>query len=149
MKLFSVINIIIATGLIGAFLFIGLPTIAKVHPTGHKTSAEITTTQKVPRIASEDNILRDKCNSYATTQVFANADESDAFITSCLAGKETSKINVIQAPSTATELATSTEAEPRLSPEELKIKCNDFMTRARFESENAANAFLKNCLAGK
>lgn len=149
MKLFSVINIIIATGLIGAFLFIGLPTIAKIHPAAHKTSAGTEKVQKTSQVASEENILRDKCNSYATTQVFTSADESDAFIERCLAGKETAKINVIQAPSDSTDVATSSEVTPRLSAEDLKIKCNEFMTRARFESESAAAAFLKNCLAGK
>jgi hypothetical protein len=148
MRIFSVFSIIITTGLIGALLFIGLPSIAKIKPHSEKKVVSKVPDQTAVQ-KTEDYILRDKCNTYAATQTFATAEESERFIESCLAGNETSKINVIQAPSNATDVATSSEASPRLSEEDLKIKCNEFMTRAKFESESAAAAFLKNCLAGK
>ncbi|MEN9852069.1 MAG: hypothetical protein RI996_12 [Candidatus Parcubacteria bacterium] len=151
MRLFSVINIIVATGLIGAFLFVGLPEIAKIHPGSPNTHAntKVNVEQNVPEVASEEQILLDKCNSYAASQAFANTTELNNFIASCIAGNETAKINVIQAPSNTTDVATSSISSPRLSAQELQVKCNEFMSRAKFESENAAAAFLTNCLAGK
>jgi hypothetical protein len=154
MKLFSTLSIVAAVTLIVYFLFIGLPKIAEIQPhqkyaVGEK-AAEHSAIKKPE--TTENYILRDKCNSYATAAVFNSANESDAFLESCLAGNETSKINVIKNESTTSTTSSttiSTSTEPRLSGSELVQKCNDFMTRARFDSQKAADAFLKNCLAGK
>ncbi len=149
MKLFSILSIIVASCLIGYFLFLGLPKIAELRPlTPFSVDKsirhnEVIDTQKV----KEDLILRDKCNTYVASVSFASGAESDAFLESCLAGNETSKINVIGGISTATSSDIGTSSAP-LSESELITKCNEFMNHAKFDSQKAADDFLKNCLAG-
>jgi hypothetical protein len=144
MKFFSVFSIIIATLLIGYFIIIGLPQLAKI---GGENNSVVENMKHTGNVGKEDLILRDKCNTYLASAIFASGVEADAFLDRCMSGQETSKINVIKSEN-LTPVATTTDTEPRLTADELSVKCKEFMTHARFESQKDADLFLKNCLAG-
>lgn len=145
MKFFSIFSITAATLLLGYFIIVGLPSIAKINNKGDsKVVAKMTNSELSEK---EDLILRDKCNTYLAGAIFASGSEADAFLDRCMSGQETSKINVIR-NSAEQPTESSVQSEPRLTAEELSIKCNDFMSHAKFETQKDADNFLKNCLAG-
>lgn len=145
MKFFSIFSITLATLLLGYFVIVGLPQIAKI---GDDSDNKVVGKMKNVELAQqEDLILRDKCNTYLAGAIFASGSEADAFLDRCMSGQETSKINVIR-NSTDQPSSTSTQSEPRLTADELSVKCNEFMSHAKFETQKDADNFLKNCLAG-
>ncbi len=146
MKFFSIFSIAAATLLLGYFVIVGLPSIAKINKgTDNQVVTKMTHTELLEK---ENLILRDKCNTYVASAIFASGSEADAFLDSCMNGNETSKINVIRGESKESSSTSTTQSEPRLTAEELSIKCNDFMSHAKFETQKDADNFLKNCLAG-
>jgi hypothetical protein len=153
MKIFSIFSVIVSTLLIGYFFIVGLPKIASLSSSTDKSFTVVNqSTSEALNKKRADLILRDKCNSYMLENTFGTSVEADSYLDRCMSGQETSSINVIKSNTT---LATSTNsaalenATPRLTQDELALKCNDFMARAKFDSQKSADAFLKNCLAGK
>lgn len=142
MKFLKIIGIILTTFVIGYFFIVVLPKIASL---GEIENSHLEGEGK--KLNSKQNlILRDKCNSFVVENNFSTGDEADSFLQNCLNGKETSSINVIKSPSNKVD---ESESEITLSPEELLVKCNNFMSHAKFDSEENANKFYNNCLAGK
>ncbi len=147
MKFFSIFSITIATLLLGYFVIIGLPNIARI---GDKSAEVVSELKHDTQTPKDDLILRDKCNTYVASAIFASGQEADEFLDRCMQGQETSKINVIRNEASAPAASSSETGvtEPRLSADELATKCNEFMTHAKFETQKDADSFLKNCLAG-
>ena len=158
MKYFSIISIIASTFLIGYFFIIGLPEIAStgnvLHrkvlqdvPVSNKTTELNTVVDQGETKASLEK--REACNAIISTKTFKSGAESDMFLEKCLAGDANSNTAITSTSQSTITKTTVDTAAPRLTKEELVIKCNDFMSRAKFDSQKSADSFLANCLAGK
>ena len=153
MKYFSIISIIVSASLIGYFFVIGLPKLASVGEGVHgkfipkknlENRNQVTENAKKEEaygLAKIPQTLRDSCNDYTITQKFNNSKESDIFLEKCLSGESTPP-NI--APSSTSTVSTS---DNQISNGDIKQKCEDFMTRARFNTQKEADAFLARCIA--
>jgi hypothetical protein len=148
MKLSSLISTLSSFILLGFILVVALPSLAKIKKSDPGVSVMDQPISEVLGLSKEDFQKRDYCNTEMSSMSFASGRDADSFLEKCLNEASTETLPNVDSPLLGTNnqnQATTT----RLTGDELITKCNEFMTRARFDSEKSANSFLKNCLAGK